>query len=69
MNNNIEDALVINEVYSKMVELTDGETDDELKHYYETLLDKLQESIQYVNFLEKEVKKKDVMPHENFFTS
>jgi len=48
---NVEDKL--EDVYSQLVILTDGETDTELKRYNEYLLDSIQEAIPYIQLLEK----------------
>lgn len=43
----------LDDVYSKLVELTDGEEDKELHEYNEYLLDSIQEAIAYIHNLEK----------------
>lgn len=47
----------LDDVYSKLVELTDGEEDKELYEYNEYLLDSIQEAISYIHELEKRVRK------------
>lgn len=59
---NIEDKL--EDVYSQLVILTDGETDTELKKYNEYLLDNIQEAIHYIQLLEKKLKQKEVTNDE-----
>lgn len=53
---NVEDKL--EDVYSQLVILTDGETDEELKQYNEYCLDSIQEAIHYIQLLEKKLKNK-----------
>lgn len=45
---------IINETYGVILQLTDGETDPELKEYYNNLLDNLQDTIRYINNIERQ---------------
>ena len=53
---NVEDKL--EDVYSQLVILTDGETGEELKQYNEYCLDSIREAINYISLLEKKLKNK-----------
>ena len=56
MSSNNEIILSLNEVYSKLIELTDGEEDTELNNYNEYLLDNIQETIKYIRKLNEKSK-------------
>lgn len=45
----------LDDVYSKLQELTDGEEDKELREYNEYLLDSIQEAIQYIHRCEQKI--------------
>lgn len=45
---------IINETYGVILQLTDGETDPELKEYYNNLLDNLQDTVKYIICIENQ---------------
>ena len=50
---NYDTIMKLDDVYSTLSELTSGETDEELKMYYEYLLDSIQEAMAVITRLEK----------------
>ena len=44
----------INDAYTLIIQLTDGETDTELKEYYNKLCDRLQDVIKHIDNLERQ---------------
>ena len=55
-NPNFSYDMVIDEAYSRLYETMKNEADEEIKQYNEWLLDKLQETIQYIHQLEKKIR-------------
>ncbi len=45
----------LDEVYSRLFELTDEETDEDLRGYNQWLLESIEEAIRYIHYLEKQV--------------
>lgn len=56
-NPNFDCDMIVDEAYSRLYELTESESDEELKQYDEWLLDGLQNTIRYIHQLEKKIRK------------